>query len=241
MSADRFQQTPSANDSGSWNKYAYTRGDPVNRFDPHGKDDCFDEEGCDPCDDDDNFCIGEGGGGGGGATPPPPPSVLPLTCWFLGGHTSNGGFQNVLVPGGRVDMSFSDPISLAFAAAGGSGDYTFSVSQTVSQIASVTLPNGTTRSTTDKLQNDPVMSSQLTVAGSLATYTDAPGLWKSVIDGLKNFSSASVTKSLVTSVKVSDGNQTVDCPIVSWQASFSITNSKGTNSITGSSSITGVH
>jgi hypothetical protein len=29
MSADRFMQTPKANDSGSWNKYSYTRGDPA--------------------------------------------------------------------------------------------------------------------------------------------------------------------------------------------------------------------
>jgi hypothetical protein len=36
MSADRFKQTPSANDSGSWNKYSYTRGDPVNRVDHLG-------------------------------------------------------------------------------------------------------------------------------------------------------------------------------------------------------------
>jgi len=36
MSADRFKQAASANDSGSWNKYAYTRGDPVNRKDRNG-------------------------------------------------------------------------------------------------------------------------------------------------------------------------------------------------------------
>jgi len=29
-----------ANDPGSWNRYAYTRGDPVNRADPGGTDDC---------------------------------------------------------------------------------------------------------------------------------------------------------------------------------------------------------
>jgi RHS repeat-associated protein len=40
MSADRCRQTAKANDSGSWNKYSYTRGDPVNRRDPSGTDDC---------------------------------------------------------------------------------------------------------------------------------------------------------------------------------------------------------
>jgi RHS repeat-associated protein len=74
MSADRFQQTPKANDSGSWNKYAYTRNDPANSLDPTGMDDCSAD-----------FCavgIGygdpyggfggsgaSGGGGGGGKSP----------------------------------------------------------------------------------------------------------------------------------------------------------------------------
>jgi hypothetical protein len=46
MSADRFKQAAKANDSGSWNKYSYTRGDPVNRADPSGANDC-----------DPNYCI----------------------------------------------------------------------------------------------------------------------------------------------------------------------------------------
>ena len=29
-----------AGDPQSWNRYAYTRGDPVNRADPRGTDDC---------------------------------------------------------------------------------------------------------------------------------------------------------------------------------------------------------
>jgi RHS repeat-associated protein len=36
MSADRFKRAAKLNDSGSWNKYSYTRGDPVNRVDRHG-------------------------------------------------------------------------------------------------------------------------------------------------------------------------------------------------------------
>jgi len=31
--------------SGSWNRYAYVVGDPVNRNDPTGRDDCPEEEG----------------------------------------------------------------------------------------------------------------------------------------------------------------------------------------------------
>ena len=31
-------------DPGSWNRYSYTRGDPVNRIDPSGQDDCFPDD-----------------------------------------------------------------------------------------------------------------------------------------------------------------------------------------------------
>jgi RHS repeat-associated protein len=40
MSADRFKRAAKVNDSGSWNKYSYTRGDPANLVDPSGQDDC---------------------------------------------------------------------------------------------------------------------------------------------------------------------------------------------------------
>jgi RHS repeat-associated protein len=80
MSADRFKQAAKANDSGSWNKYSYTRGDPVNRIDPHGTEDWCDDnpEDCEPP------CVGQaflgscgeagsvGGPGPGGGGPPPP-------------------------------------------------------------------------------------------------------------------------------------------------------------------------
>jgi RHS repeat-associated protein len=79
MSADRFHQTPSANDSGSWNKYAYTRGDPVNRVDHRGTCDTetekfvFGDSGCDDdCWENPEFC--DDGGGGGGPAPEPAPA-----------------------------------------------------------------------------------------------------------------------------------------------------------------------
>lgn len=40
MSADRSRQAAKANDSGSWNKYSYRRGDPINNLDAYGTDDC---------------------------------------------------------------------------------------------------------------------------------------------------------------------------------------------------------
>jgi RHS repeat-associated protein len=77
---------------GSWNRYAYTRGDPVNRVDRTGRDDGFVAIGCDdddddcsddPCDPDsedyDPNACGSGGGGGGA-----PPSPSPAPCQNLG-------------------------------------------------------------------------------------------------------------------------------------------------------------
>ncbi len=37
---DPYTNSGRSNDPQSWNRYAYTRGDPVNRFDPWGRDDC---------------------------------------------------------------------------------------------------------------------------------------------------------------------------------------------------------
>ncbi|HLH07382.1 MAG TPA: RHS repeat-associated core domain-containing protein, partial [Terriglobales bacterium] len=44
LTADRMTGKPS--DPGGWNKYAYTHGDPINRIDPSGSDDC-----------DPNYCV----------------------------------------------------------------------------------------------------------------------------------------------------------------------------------------
>jgi hypothetical protein len=57
MSADRFARAAKANDSGSWNKYSYTRGDPVNRGDRTGRFDC-------PPDSDTSVCVSDVAGGG---------------------------------------------------------------------------------------------------------------------------------------------------------------------------------
>jgi hypothetical protein len=59
MSADRFRQAAKANDSGSWNKYPYTRGDPGNRVDRSGRFDC-------PPDSNTSVCVSDGEGGGDG-------------------------------------------------------------------------------------------------------------------------------------------------------------------------------
>ena len=40
LTPDPYQNSAGPGDPGSWNRYAYTRGDPVNRIDPSGQDDC---------------------------------------------------------------------------------------------------------------------------------------------------------------------------------------------------------
>jgi RHS repeat-associated protein len=40
MTPDPYTNSGRLNDPQSWNRYAYTRGDPVNRYDPEGSDDC---------------------------------------------------------------------------------------------------------------------------------------------------------------------------------------------------------
>ena len=40
LTADPYLASGGASEPGSWNRYAYTRGDPVNRVDPRGLDDC---------------------------------------------------------------------------------------------------------------------------------------------------------------------------------------------------------
>ena len=49
--ADPFKRSAKLKDSQSWNRYAYTRGDPVNRIDRRGLDDCDPDYGCDDDDD----------------------------------------------------------------------------------------------------------------------------------------------------------------------------------------------
>jgi RHS repeat-associated protein len=66
MSPDRYAASGGPSDPQSWNRYAYTRGDPVNRIDPSGLEDVApaDDGGC-PAD----FCVtgyGSDGGGSGG-------------------------------------------------------------------------------------------------------------------------------------------------------------------------------
>jgi RHS repeat-associated protein len=68
-------KTANPKNPSSWNRYAYVKGNPIGRFDPHGLEDCDpddEEDGCDdPCNDDPLYPECQQGGGG---SPPQRPS-----------------------------------------------------------------------------------------------------------------------------------------------------------------------
>ena len=68
MTPDPYQASGGPQDPGSWNRYTYTRGDPVNRRDPRGLLDCLDCGGDDGgyCDPSIESCAPLGGGDGFG-------------------------------------------------------------------------------------------------------------------------------------------------------------------------------
>jgi RHS repeat-associated protein len=102
LSPDPYLNSAGPTDPGSWNRYGYTRSDPVNRFDPEGLLDW--DGGCPP----DVICVwggspgsgpggGGGGGNGGGSGPIPCVEVadrIAIDPFFRpcgGGGGSNGG------------------------------------------------------------------------------------------------------------------------------------------------------
>jgi len=62
MTPDPKRRSARPRSPGSWNRYAYTRGDPVNRIDRRGHDDCSADKSVDDCDDYEDD--GDDGGGG---------------------------------------------------------------------------------------------------------------------------------------------------------------------------------
>ena len=49
LSPDPYVASVGLADPGSWNRYTYTRNDPVNRYDPYGLDDCNPDDPENPC------------------------------------------------------------------------------------------------------------------------------------------------------------------------------------------------
>src|SRR5271165_6872857 len=123
MTPDPYRATrKSVNNPGrpqSWNRYSYTRGDPVNRIDPSGLDDCDPDEpdcrfpGDDDDDDDDD--------------------VPQLTCAFGGAIAGPAQWAN-----STNGYGYYDPVGFLFTAGGGTGVYTWSDTQLVNRGGTVT-------------------------------------------------------------------------------------------------------
>jgi len=91
VSPDPARNSAGPGDPGSWNRYSYTRGDPINRMDPSGLDDC--STGA-------TFCITVTE-----ATPPMPVQYFP---YIPDGLPSNDFYSN-------TESGISDTIGLALA------------------------------------------------------------------------------------------------------------------------------
>jgi hypothetical protein len=109
MTPDRYQGNSGgpgdANNPQSWNKYAYTLGDPVNYFDPKGLLAC-NLDGCVDGDDDDD----DGGGGqpfqppSKPTNPPPPPIQCDLQLWADSAVTPSDPFKHTF-----LELTFYNP------------------------------------------------------------------------------------------------------------------------------------
>ena len=206
----------------SWNRYAYTVGDPVNFYDPAGTDYCDPEDPCIPCDPDDPSCDGggDGGQGGGGGSDP-------LQCWLSGFTTSTASFQYFAgtTTHPRTYYYFGVPIDLYFQASGGTGTYTFQVFPYVSSVGTATYQNKSGPGlVTASWHPDPTNPGGFVQSGANATFEDAPGIpfYVPGTNGAGKLISASVTFYGTTAVWVTSGNETVSCGVVYWTATVSV-------------------
>ena len=108
----------------SWNRYAYTKGNPIGRFDPRGLEDCDpdDDDGCycddDPdgdgctCSDDGSECDSGGGGGGGGGGTSEPPCTSQFTDYQV--SFVEADYQGATAVASQYTTSDASTLTVAF-------------------------------------------------------------------------------------------------------------------------------
>jgi len=104
-------------DPGSWNKYAYTRGDPANRNDPSGLCDSDDPSCVSQCDPADPICVAANGCdpadascslGSAGSSTGGNPSVPGSITYPVNGGPGDIGSLTVSLTGGGFTFQFAD-------------------------------------------------------------------------------------------------------------------------------------
>jgi len=131
LTPDPYQQSAGQQDPGSWNRYAYVAGDPVNRTDRRGlSTDCTGDD-CDESDDDDGTCdadfcangyaVSDGDGGAGNDegnddsddddsdsqnndTPPCQAVILSAVNNQFGTNFTNSSVQSTFTNGGAFNL-----------------------------------------------------------------------------------------------------------------------------------------
>ena len=228
---------------GSWNKYSYTQGDPINAIDSHGTEQCVDPDGnpCyeDPCDDGDWEDCDCGGPGGGGPPPPPSPPVDP-SCTItvatngtprdgqnLVGLTAYSPLTNTLGSystvgrrgGGAQGYFFAVQIQANLSGDTNPADWT--ATQTLATSGSISLagsPVPITGSTPPSPDN-PTLGINTSTQGRF-DWLDEPG-WPSTQHGVK-MTNANLTQTFTSTLTNKDGE---DCT-VSWSTHFVFQNGK---------------
>jgi RHS repeat-associated protein len=117
ITPDPYQASVGPADPGSWNRYAYTRGDPANRNDPSGLCDSDDPSCVSQCDPADPICVAANGcdpadascslGSAGGGTSGNP-SVPGSITYPVNGGPGDIGSLTVSLTGGGFTFQFAD-------------------------------------------------------------------------------------------------------------------------------------
>jgi hypothetical protein len=168
----------------------------------------------------------------------------PLQCFFTADSTSPARLTQVKTSNAQ-GSAIVDPIYLNYEASGGTGSYSWSVAQSVASYLTYQTSQGA-GVFVQRPYSDSLVPGEFTPYGPGSVnfqFSDMPGYWyPTVIGGIYN--GATVTafnmiKSFATFVTVQSGTQSIQCPVVFWNAVISgSTGANGQFTATGEASVT---